>query len=90
MHYTFLGNDFFSTLISQIYSPRLDTAPPRWVHLAHGVLLFLYQVWQIIKFSLGLQMDNYTLFQSVQIFLFGYQKASLCCLNMSGQCHNFC
>jgi ethanolaminephosphotransferase len=28
----------------QLYSPHLDTAPPRWVHLAHGLLLFLYQV----------------------------------------------
>jgi hypothetical protein len=84
LHYTFLGNDFFSTLISQIYSPRLDTAPPRWVHLAHGVLLFLYQVWEIIKFSLRLQMDNYSLFQYVQIFLFGYQIASWYCLSMSG------
>ncbi|KAG6502884.1 hypothetical protein ZIOFF_035173 [Zingiber officinale] len=33
-----------STLLGYIYSPRLDTAPPRWVHLAHGLLLFLYQV----------------------------------------------
>ena len=31
-------------LAFQIYSPHLDTAPPRWVHLAHGILLFLYQV----------------------------------------------
>lgn len=28
----------------QIYSPHLDSPPPRWVHLAHGLLLFLYQV----------------------------------------------
>uniref|UniRef100_A0A453R1Y6 Uncharacterized protein n=1 Tax=Aegilops tauschii subsp. strangulata TaxID=200361 RepID=A0A453R1Y6_AEGTS len=33
-----------SSLLSYIYSPHLDTAPPRWVHLAHGILLFLYQV----------------------------------------------
>ncbi|KAF3776253.1 Choline/ethanolaminephosphotransferase 2 [Nymphaea thermarum] len=26
-----------------IYSPRLDSPPPRWVHIAHGLLLFLYQ-----------------------------------------------
>lgn len=32
-------------LFIQIYSPRLDSAPPRWVHFAHGLLLFLYQVW---------------------------------------------
>ncbi|XP_074573367.1 choline/ethanolaminephosphotransferase 1-like [Curcuma longa] len=31
-----------------IYSPRLDTAPPRWVHLAHGLLLFLYQTFDAV------------------------------------------
>jgi hypothetical protein len=39
--FTFL---VLSALLGYIYSPRLDTAPPRWVHLAHGLLLFLYQV----------------------------------------------
>lgn len=28
----------------QIYSPQLDSPPPRWVNFAHGLLLFLYQV----------------------------------------------
>ncbi|KAF3946204.1 hypothetical protein CMV_027502, partial [Castanea mollissima] len=32
-----------SALLGYIYSPRLDSAPPRWVHFAHGLLLFLYQ-----------------------------------------------
>nr|AAT08019.1 putative aminoalcoholphosphotransferase [Zea mays] len=32
-----------SALLGYICSPHLDTAPPRWVHLAHGLLLFLYQ-----------------------------------------------
>ncbi|CAL5421465.1 unnamed protein product [Camellia sinensis] len=32
-----------STLLSYIYSPRLDSIPPRWVLFAHGLLLFLYQ-----------------------------------------------
>lgn len=37
-----------SALLSYIYSPHLDTAPPRWVHLAHGVLLFLYQTFDAV------------------------------------------
>ncbi|URD92204.1 CDP-alcohol phosphatidyltransferase [Musa troglodytarum] len=35
-------------LICKIYSPHLDTAPPRWVHLAHGLLLFLYQTFDAV------------------------------------------
>lgn len=35
---------FIFKFVFQIYSPCLDTAPPRWVHFAHGLLLFLYQV----------------------------------------------
>jgi len=34
----------FYLFIFQIYSPHLNSAPPRWVHFAHGLLLFLYQV----------------------------------------------
>lgn len=37
-----------SALIGYIYSPHLDTAPPRWVHLAHGLLLFLYQTFDAV------------------------------------------
>ncbi|XP_058193477.1 choline/ethanolaminephosphotransferase 2-like isoform X2 [Rhododendron vialii] len=37
-----------SALLSYIYSPRLDTAPPRWVHFAHGLLLFLYQTFDAV------------------------------------------
>uniref|UniRef100_A0A453R2D5 Aminoalcoholphosphotransferase n=1 Tax=Aegilops tauschii subsp. strangulata TaxID=200361 RepID=A0A453R2D5_AEGTS len=37
-----------SSLLSYIYSPHLDTAPPRWVHLAHGILLFLYQTFDAV------------------------------------------
>nr|GMD13500.1 choline/ethanolaminephosphotransferase 1 [Ipomoea batatas]GMD15205.1 choline/ethanolaminephosphotransferase 1 [Ipomoea batatas]GMD18320.1 choline/ethanolaminephosphotransferase 1 [Ipomoea batatas] len=33
-----------SALLGYIYSPQLDSPPPRWVHFAHGLLLFLYQV----------------------------------------------
>ncbi|KAK1284574.1 hypothetical protein QJS10_CPB21g00471 [Acorus calamus] len=31
-----------------VYSPHLDTAPPRWVHLAHALLLFLYQTFDAV------------------------------------------
>lgn len=34
----------YQNLWLQIYSPQLETPPPRWVHFAHGMLLFLYQV----------------------------------------------
>ncbi|WOK94654.1 choline/ethanolaminephosphotransferase 1 isoform X2 [Canna indica] len=37
-----------SAFLGYIYSPRLDTAPPRWVHLAHGLLLFLYQTFDAV------------------------------------------
>lgn len=37
-----------SALLGYIYSPQLDTAPPRWVHVAHGLLLFLYQTFDAV------------------------------------------
>ncbi|KAK4780870.1 hypothetical protein SAY87_016976 [Trapa incisa] len=37
-----------SALIGYIYSPCLDSPPPRWVHLAHGLLLFLYQTFDAV------------------------------------------
>ncbi|KAK7392877.1 hypothetical protein VNO78_21327 [Psophocarpus tetragonolobus] len=37
-----------SALLGYIYSPQLDTAPPRWVHFAHGLLLFLYQTFDAV------------------------------------------
>ncbi|KAI9168769.1 hypothetical protein LWI28_001662 [Acer negundo] len=37
-----------SAFIGYIYSPRLDSAPPRWVHFAHGMLLFLYQTFDAV------------------------------------------
>ncbi|XP_057988319.1 choline/ethanolaminephosphotransferase 1 isoform X3 [Hevea brasiliensis] len=37
-----------SALLGYIYSPHLDTAPPRWVHFAHGLLLFLYQTFDAV------------------------------------------
>uniref|UniRef100_A0A5B7AA66 Putative choline/ethanolaminephosphotransferase 1 n=1 Tax=Davidia involucrata TaxID=16924 RepID=A0A5B7AA66_DAVIN len=47
---TLIGFIFLATsaLLGYIYSPRLDSAPPRWVHLAHGLLLFLYQTFDAI------------------------------------------
>ncbi|CAJ2638606.1 unnamed protein product [Trifolium pratense] len=37
-----------SALLGYIYSPQLDSAPPRWVHVAHGLLLFLYQTFDAV------------------------------------------
>ncbi|XP_058190759.1 choline/ethanolaminephosphotransferase 1 [Rhododendron vialii] len=37
-----------SALLGYIYSPRLDSAPPRWVHFMHGLLLFLYQTFDAV------------------------------------------
>ncbi|XP_020261756.1 choline/ethanolaminephosphotransferase 1-like isoform X2 [Asparagus officinalis] len=37
-----------SALLGYFYSPRLDTVPPRWVHLAHGLLLFMYQTFDAV------------------------------------------
>ncbi|URD86628.1 CDP-alcohol phosphatidyltransferase [Musa troglodytarum] len=37
-----------SAYLGYVYSPHLDTAPPRWVHLAHGLLLFLYQTFDAV------------------------------------------
>ncbi|GMH31209.1 hypothetical protein Nepgr_033052 [Nepenthes gracilis] len=37
-----------SALLGFIYSPRLDSAPPRWVHFLHGLLLFLYQTFDAV------------------------------------------
>ncbi|XP_010430715.1 PREDICTED: choline/ethanolaminephosphotransferase 2-like [Camelina sativa] len=37
-----------SALLGYIYSPKLDSAPPRWVHFAHGLLLFLYQTFDAV------------------------------------------
>ncbi|XXG72930.1 hypothetical protein AAC387_Pa07g1920 [Persea americana] len=37
-----------SAILGYIYSPCLDSAPPRWVHFAHGLLLFLYQTFDAV------------------------------------------
>ncbi|RYR08840.1 hypothetical protein Ahy_B05g076668 isoform H [Arachis hypogaea] len=37
-----------SALLGYIYSLQLDTAPPRWVNFAHGLLLFLYQTFDAV------------------------------------------
>ncbi|KAF5443485.1 hypothetical protein F2P56_036039 [Juglans regia] len=47
---TLTGSMFLviSMLLGYIYSPRLDSPPPRWVHVAHGLLLFLYQTFDAV------------------------------------------
>jgi ethanolaminephosphotransferase len=37
-----------SALLGFVYSPHLDTPPPRWVNFAHGLLLFLYQTFDAV------------------------------------------
>ncbi|XP_013586826.1 PREDICTED: choline/ethanolaminephosphotransferase 1-like isoform X1 [Brassica oleracea var. oleracea] len=37
-----------SSLLGYIYSPQLDSPPPRWVHFEHGSLLFLYQTFDAV------------------------------------------
>ncbi|KAL8161405.1 hypothetical protein V2J09_012894 [Rumex salicifolius] len=37
-----------SALLGYVYSPHLDSPPPRWVHLMHGLLLFLYQTFDAV------------------------------------------
>ncbi|XP_051122394.1 choline/ethanolaminephosphotransferase 1-like isoform X1 [Andrographis paniculata] len=47
---TLTGSMFLvtSALLGWIYSPKLDSPPPRWVHFAHGLLLFLYQTFDAV------------------------------------------
>ncbi|KAL8106008.1 choline/ethanolaminephosphotransferase 1-like isoform X3 [Apium graveolens] len=47
---TLIGSMFLvtSAFLGFIYSPHLDSPPPRWVHLAHGILLFLYQTFDAV------------------------------------------
>ncbi|EYU28927.1 hypothetical protein ABFS82_12G084300 [Erythranthe guttata] len=47
---TLIGAMFLitSALLGYIYSPHLDSPPPRWVHFAHGLLLFLYQTFDAV------------------------------------------
>ncbi|KAK4784139.1 hypothetical protein SAY86_018507 [Trapa natans] len=37
-----------SAFLGYVYSPCLDSPPPRWVHFAHGFLLFLYQTFDAV------------------------------------------
>ncbi|KAH1040707.1 hypothetical protein J1N35_042450 [Gossypium stocksii] len=37
-----------SAVLGYVYSPHLDSPPPRWVHFAHGLLLFLYQTFDAV------------------------------------------
>ncbi|XP_057799211.1 choline/ethanolaminephosphotransferase 1-like [Salvia miltiorrhiza] len=47
---TLIGSMFLvtSALLGYIYSPQLDSPPPRWVNFAHGLLLFLYQTFDAV------------------------------------------
>ncbi|KAG8366519.1 hypothetical protein BUALT_Bualt17G0088400 [Buddleja alternifolia] len=47
---TLTGSMFLvtSALLGYIYSPHLDSPPPRWVNFAHGLLLFLYQTFDAV------------------------------------------
>ncbi|XP_047960439.1 choline/ethanolaminephosphotransferase 1 [Salvia hispanica] len=47
---TLTGSMFLvtSALLGYIYSPQLDSPPPRWVNFAHGLLLFLYQTFDAV------------------------------------------
>ncbi|KAL8518380.1 hypothetical protein ACS0TY_009675 [Phlomoides rotata] len=47
---TLIGSSFLvtSAVLGYIYSPKLDSPPPRWVHFAHGLLLFLYQTFDAV------------------------------------------
>lgn len=37
-----------SAVLGYLYSPHLDSAPPRWVNFMHGLLLFLYQTFDAV------------------------------------------
>nr|XP_043631974.1 choline/ethanolaminephosphotransferase 1-like [Erigeron canadensis] len=47
---TLMGFMFLSVsaVLGFIYSPHLDSPPPRWVNFAHGLLLFLYQTFDAV------------------------------------------
>ncbi|EPS67307.1 hypothetical protein M569_07468, partial [Genlisea aurea] len=47
---TLTGAMFLATsaFIGYLYSPQLDSPPPRWVPFAHGLLLFLYQTFDAV------------------------------------------
>ncbi|KAK2994339.1 hypothetical protein RJ640_017851 [Escallonia rubra] len=42
----------------QIYSPHLDSPPPRWVNFAHGLLLFLYQTFDAVDGKQARRTDS--------------------------------
>ncbi|XP_057814432.1 choline/ethanolaminephosphotransferase 1 [Cryptomeria japonica] len=47
---TLLGFLFIvtSAFLSYVYSPQLDSPPPKWVNFMHGLLLFLYQTFDAV------------------------------------------
>ncbi|XP_071729126.1 choline/ethanolaminephosphotransferase 1-like [Rutidosis leptorrhynchoides] len=47
-----------SALLGYIYSPHLDSPPPRWVHFAHGLFLFLYQTFDAVDGKQARRTDS--------------------------------
>ncbi|KAK3031785.1 hypothetical protein RJ639_036937 [Escallonia herrerae] len=47
-----------SALLGYIYSPHLDSPPPRWVNFAHGLLLFLYQTFDAVDGKQARRTDS--------------------------------
>ncbi|KAK3015407.1 hypothetical protein RJ639_007479, partial [Escallonia herrerae] len=45
-------------VLVQIFSPHLDSPPPRWVNFAHGLLLFLYQTFDAVDGKQARRTDS--------------------------------
>ncbi|KAL0687589.1 hypothetical protein Bca4012_087266 [Brassica carinata] len=60
---------FLFTCLSQIYSPQLDSPTPRWVHFAHGSLLFLYQVCVSLSLSFECVLTPFLFLKPFELFL---------------------
>ena len=64
-----LQRHFLFTCLSQIYSPQLDSPTPRWVHFAHGSLLFLYQVCVSLSLSFECVLTPFLFLKPFELFL---------------------
>lgn len=65
----------FWDMCAQIYSPHLDTPSPRWVYVAHGILLFLYQVGFQFLSQIGKRLRTsaaFALSASISVYLRSY------------------
>ncbi|KAK5833298.1 hypothetical protein PVK06_017120 [Gossypium arboreum] len=65
-----------SALLAYIYSPHCDSAPPRWVHFVHGLLLFIYQYLNIIKGSKNPQ--SYKIDSYLQLVIMAVGSTAIC------------